>query len=147
MKEGSGSVSLTNGSGTPKYIWVLRIRIRNTAKYGIKRYEFSGLRLVPDRYVVPVHLWVLEVGEQHAYVAEGHSVITPSSQQVRYGTVPVHLWVFEVGEQHAYVAEKRLVASKIGEGGAGIHRLHQPQFFLLHTARRQGGGPVRCNIK
>ncbi len=61
-------------------------------------------------------------------------------------TVPVHLWVFEVGEEHAYVAEERLVASKVGEGGARIHRLNKPQFFLLHAARRQGGRAVRCNI-
>ncbi len=40
---GSGSVSLTNrsGYGRSKNIWILRIRIRNTAKYGIKRYMHS----------------------------------------------------------------------------------------------------------
>jgi hypothetical protein len=36
MIDGSGSVSLTNGSGSgrPKYMWILRIRIRNTVYNG-----------------------------------------------------------------------------------------------------------------
>ncbi len=36
MIEVSGSVSLTNGSGRPENLWILRIRIRNTVGIALK---------------------------------------------------------------------------------------------------------------
>ncbi len=146
---GSGSVSLTSGSGSgrSKNIWILRISgsatLPNTA---LKRYAFSDYGLFPTGYLRYLYIsgclrWARS---QLRHLNGMHSVITACSRQ---GKVPVHLWVLEVGEEHAYVAEERLVAPKVGEGGARLHRFNQPQLFLLHTtARRQGGGAVRCNI-
>ncbi len=46
MTEGSGSISLTNGSGSrrPKNIWILRVRIRNTAGKVLAVFQIRWIR-------------------------------------------------------------------------------------------------------
>ncbi len=87
MIEGSrsGSVSLTKWiriREAQKHTDPTDLRIRNTAKYGIERYAFSGYGLFPTgtvRYGTSLGAWDTALNGMH-------SVVTGCSQQVRYGT-------------------------------------------------------------
>jgi hypothetical protein len=129
--EGSGSVSLTNGSvsGKPKNIWILRIRIRNTAYNTVFFFtnlfvaailgQLKNVRMIPDPGEI------LGVVEEAALPSPLQPPVQPHLPrlgvvlQVELVQLPLHV-------RHVYREDVLQLGLQVGHQHVVVQSLHAP---------------------